>query len=86
MLVVVVLGAPGRCVVLLFGGTLVLVLFPVLDVSDASRDEASVDVMGAKTPKLPLAELSVPLSEKKWMVPVSLDAHNTVDISLNARQ
>lgn len=47
---------------------------------------ASVDVMGAKWPKLPVAELSEPVSEKKWTVPVSLDAHKMVELSLKARQ
>lgn len=47
---------------------------------------ASVDVMGVKWPKLPVAELSLPVSEKKWIVPVSLDAHRMVELSLNARQ
>lgn len=47
---------------------------------------ASVDVMGVKWPKLPVAELSVPVSEKKWIVPVSLDAQRMVEFSLKARQ
>lgn len=47
---------------------------------------ARVEVIGVKWPKLPVAELSAPVSEKKWMVPVSLDAHRIVELSLKARQ
>ena len=47
---------------------------------------ASVDVIGVKWPKLPVAELSAPVNEKKWIVPVSLEAHRIVELSLNARQ
>lgn len=47
---------------------------------------ASVDVIGVKCPKLPVAELSAPVNEKKWMVPVSLDEHKIVEFSLKAKQ
>lgn len=47
---------------------------------------ANVDAIGVKWPKLPVAVLSAPVSEKKWIVPVSLDAHRIVELSLNARQ
>ena len=47
---------------------------------------ANVNVIGVKWPKLPVAELSDPVREKKWIVPVSLEAHRIVELSLNARQ
>jgi hypothetical protein len=46
----------------------------------------SVDASGVKCPKLPVADVSEPVSEKKWIVPVSLDAHRIVESSLNAKQ
>lgn len=47
---------------------------------------ASVVASGVKCPKLPVADVSAPVSEKKWIVPVALEAQRIVERSLNARQ
>jgi hypothetical protein len=45
-----------------------------------------VAVIGLKCPKLPVALLSMPVRENKWIVPVSLEAQRIVELSLKARQ